>query len=269
MGKRASASAARNAPAGAEARRSPRPVGPTSRMSFAKIGSNATAPPRSTAKRSSEIAPKSTRVRRIRRTPASTSPKSAAPSPAGTRPERTASASVSATQREPDADDVDERVLDREQDAAHRGPGDDRELEADRALGERGDEDLLRHERGHQSAARGRPHRAPDPLDEREHEEGPDLIGARRASPRAARRGRACRARSSTSTAAAAATGRRGAPPVARAAAAGGTPRARRARGRAGSPAPSTPASRWRPSPSSARSPPLSARRSRGGSRGA
>ena len=58
------------------------------------------------------------------------------------------------------------------------GPATTRELEADRALRERAHEDLLRHERGHQRAAGGRPDRTPDPLDEREREERPDLVGA-------------------------------------------------------------------------------------------
>ena len=53
-------------------RSTPRPVGPTSSTSFAKTGSSATAPPNSTAKRSSEIAPSRTGVRRTSRTPAST-----------------------------------------------------------------------------------------------------------------------------------------------------------------------------------------------------
>ena len=84
---------------------------------------------------------------------------------------------------EPDPHHVDERVLDREEDAADRGPGDHRELEADRALRERGDEDLLRHEGGHQGSARRRPDRAPDSLDEREREERPDLTSAGQCDP--------------------------------------------------------------------------------------
>ena len=77
-------------PTAGAARRKPRPVGPTSRMSLANTGKSATAPPRSTAKRSSEIAPSKTFVRRMSRTPASTSPRPAAPPETGSRPLRMA-----------------------------------------------------------------------------------------------------------------------------------------------------------------------------------
>ena len=99
--KRAMTIAPASAPTAGAARRSPRPVGPTSRMSFAKTGRSATAPPRSTAKRSSEIAPSRTFVRRMRRTPAITSSRPSAPSAAGTRPLRSASAQASANSESP------------------------------------------------------------------------------------------------------------------------------------------------------------------------
>ncbi len=72
-GRRASTTAATSAPTAGALRRAPSPTGPTSRMSFAKIGISAAAPPRSTANRSSEIAPSRTGVRRMSATPANTS----------------------------------------------------------------------------------------------------------------------------------------------------------------------------------------------------
>ena len=48
------------APIAGDARSTPSPVGPTCRISAAKIGSSATAPPKNTEKRSSVSAPKST-----------------------------------------------------------------------------------------------------------------------------------------------------------------------------------------------------------------
>ena len=59
------------APTAGALRSTPSPTGPTSSMSRAKTGSSATAPPNSTATRSSEIAPSSTGVRRTKRRPAS------------------------------------------------------------------------------------------------------------------------------------------------------------------------------------------------------
>ncbi len=53
------------APIAGAARSPPRPSGPTWRISWAKIGRIATAPPNSTARRSSTIAP--TNTRRVRR----------------------------------------------------------------------------------------------------------------------------------------------------------------------------------------------------------
>ena len=94
-------SAVTSDPTAGAVRKRPSPVGPTSRMSFAKIGSNATAPPSSTAKRSSEIAPNSTFVRRMSRTPASTSSIPAAPSVAGARPLRMARMHASDTSDSP------------------------------------------------------------------------------------------------------------------------------------------------------------------------
>ena len=149
---------------------------PTSSMSFAKIGSSATAPPRSTANRSSEIAPSRTFVRRIRRTPASTSSSPAAPSAAGARPLRSASSTSTRHEREPDRDRVDELRLDREQEPADRRCDDGRELEGDRPLRERAHEDLLRDERRRERPTGRRADRAPDPLDECEREERPDAL---------------------------------------------------------------------------------------------
>ena len=81
--------------------------------------------------------------------------------------------------REPDADDVDQLVADREQDAADRRARDHRELEPDRALRQRTQKDLLRDERRHERTPRRRTDRARDPLHEREHEERPNLARAR------------------------------------------------------------------------------------------
>ncbi len=253
MGRRARKSAAAKDPTAGAVRRSPRPVGPTSRMSFAKIGRSATAPPSRTAKRSSEIAPSSTFVRRMSRTPASTSSRPAAPSTAGSRPLRSASTQTSATSAMPTADRVDELGLDREQDPAGRRTRDERQLERDGALGERAHQDLLGHERRRQRATGGRPDRTGDARREREREERPDLVRAAQRHQQAGRRGRRSPSRPRTRRWLAAGRGPRAAPPAARAVGAGGTPRARRARGRAGSREPRRPASRWRPSPSATR----------------
>ncbi len=53
------------APTAGAARRAPRPCGPTCRISSAKIGRMATAPPNSTASRSSVIAPR--KIGRVKR----------------------------------------------------------------------------------------------------------------------------------------------------------------------------------------------------------
>ena len=68
-----------SAPAAGAARSRPRPQGPVCRMSLAKIGSSAVAPPSSTANRSSEMAPSSTGLSRRKCTPANTSPQRALP----------------------------------------------------------------------------------------------------------------------------------------------------------------------------------------------
>ena len=73
-GRRVSMIPARRAPTAGALRSTPSPTGPTSRMSRANSGSSATAPPKSTATRSSEIAPSSTGVRRTNRSPASSEP---------------------------------------------------------------------------------------------------------------------------------------------------------------------------------------------------
>ena len=61
------------APRPGAARSQPRPAGPTCRMSFAKIGSSATAPPNNTANRSSVIAARNNGLARTKRKPANTS----------------------------------------------------------------------------------------------------------------------------------------------------------------------------------------------------
>src|SRR5262245_29777418 len=60
-----------SAPRAGAARSQPRPTGPTSRTSFAKIGNSAVAPPSSTANRSSVIVARISSVRKTKRTPAS------------------------------------------------------------------------------------------------------------------------------------------------------------------------------------------------------
>ena len=144
-----------SAPTAGAARRTPSPAGPTSSTSFANTGSSATAPPNSTANRSSEIAPNSTGVRRTSRTPPSTLARSgelaADPVPAGAQREH---GDAAPRARTPTRRDVDELRLDREEQPAERRAADHRQLERDRALRERADEDLPRHERRRHRAAR-------------------------------------------------------------------------------------------------------------------
>ena len=60
------------APAAGAARSQPKPVGPTRRMSSAKIGNRYTAPPSNTANMSSEIIAKIRRVSHTNRIPSNT-----------------------------------------------------------------------------------------------------------------------------------------------------------------------------------------------------
>ena len=62
-GRRVATSITSRAPIEGAVRRTPRPAGPTCRMSTAKIGRSAIAPPKKTAKRSSAIEPRSAGVR--------------------------------------------------------------------------------------------------------------------------------------------------------------------------------------------------------------
>jgi hypothetical protein len=71
-GWRASQAPTTSAPAAGAERSNPNPQGPVSRTSRAKIGSSAVAPPRSTAKRSSEIAPSTTLWPKMKANPANT-----------------------------------------------------------------------------------------------------------------------------------------------------------------------------------------------------
>ncbi len=83
------------APSDGAARSQPRPTGPTPRMSLAKIGSRATAPPRSTAKRSSVIAARKTGLWRMKAKPANRSAlASSRPSGLGLRAGSVASAAT-------------------------------------------------------------------------------------------------------------------------------------------------------------------------------
>ncbi len=68
-GRRARMIPAASAPTAGALRRTPSPTGPTWRISRAKTGASAIAPPKRTAKRSSAIAPSSIRVRNTNRTP--------------------------------------------------------------------------------------------------------------------------------------------------------------------------------------------------------
>ena len=72
-GRRVVTSAIASAPAPGAARSQPRPAGPTPRMSLAKIGSSATAPPNSTPNRSSVMAARNSGLSRTNRKPANTS----------------------------------------------------------------------------------------------------------------------------------------------------------------------------------------------------
>ena len=92
-GQRVSSSDITNAPAAGAARSNPKPQGPVCRMSRAKIGSSATAPPSSTANRSSETAPSTTGRCAMKRSPASS-----APAETGSRVRGTARASIRITQ---------------------------------------------------------------------------------------------------------------------------------------------------------------------------
>ena len=83
IGARISHSAIASAPIALLERSSPRPHGPCPRMSFAKIGSSAVAPPSSTAKRSSEIAPSTGGRLRMKRMPANTESSVTLPGGAG------------------------------------------------------------------------------------------------------------------------------------------------------------------------------------------
>jgi hypothetical protein len=88
IGKRASSSAKSSAPIEGAARKRPRPQGPVWRMSRAKMGRRATAPPSSTAKRSSVIAPRMMGWAKMNRRPASTSADLDTPGSRGARPVR-------------------------------------------------------------------------------------------------------------------------------------------------------------------------------------
>ena len=72
MAWRASHSDISSAPTAGAARSRPRPHGPVCRMSRAKIGSSAVAPPSSTANRSSEMTPSTSGRARMKCTPANT-----------------------------------------------------------------------------------------------------------------------------------------------------------------------------------------------------
>ena len=102
-GHRARIRAAVSDPTAGAVRSTPRPTGPTSSTSFANTGSSATAPPKRTAKRSSEMAPNSTGVRRISRTPASRLSRPGAPLDAPVRPDRIASTHPADTSVRPTA----------------------------------------------------------------------------------------------------------------------------------------------------------------------
>ena len=130
----------------------PRPAGPTWSTSFAKTGSSATAPPKRTAKRSSEMAPEQDRRRRTSRTPPSTLARSGDEPPAGSRPARSRSTPAERDDRERRRDRVDELLVEREQEAAERRPDDHGRLQHDGAEGERAHEDRARDERrGHRA----------------------------------------------------------------------------------------------------------------------
>ena len=77
--KRASHNDINSAPTAGAERNRPRPQAPVSRMSLANTGSNAVAPPSSTANRSREIAPRISGRLRIKRMPASSESRVALP----------------------------------------------------------------------------------------------------------------------------------------------------------------------------------------------
>ena len=115
---------------------------------------SATAPPKSTAKRSSVIAPSSTCVRRMKRMPGehALEPGRLARSASTRRHAQRERRRRGRRASSPVAAAVDELRREREEEAAERGPDDDRDLEGDRAERHRARDQLERDE--HRRAAR-------------------------------------------------------------------------------------------------------------------
>ena len=135
-----------SAPSAGALRSRPSPAGPTARMSRAKIGSSAVAPPNSTQNRSSEIAPSTASVRQMKRTPPSTAVHDSG------------SALVPLLRREPARGDERGGLHQRRDDERHGRPGeieepaerrpdDHRHLRGERVLRRAAREDSRRHQR--------------------------------------------------------------------------------------------------------------------------
>ena len=171
---------ASRAPTAGALRRTPSPTGPTSRMSRAKSGSRATAPPNRTATRSSEIAPSSTGVFRTNRRPASSEPSRVPTSRRrrlldGSRLDR--GDDRRGHEHEQCAGGVDGLRVDREEQAADRRPGHHGRLEDRRAQRERPRQQLERDEARPHRANRRVPDRGRGAAREREGEERPERPG--------------------------------------------------------------------------------------------
>ena len=121
----------------------PGPTAPTCRMSLAKIGSSAVAPPSSTANRSSEIAPSTTGRCRMKRTPANTVVQRHRLLGRAACAWRSVANSAPATAKSTRAGGVHHRGAGHVEEAAERRPADDRDLHARRAEGQRARQQLV------------------------------------------------------------------------------------------------------------------------------
>ncbi len=176
IGRRARKSAAANDPTAGDARSNPRPVGPTSRMSFAKIGRRATAPPSRTAKRSREIAPSKTRRPANEAHTGEHLLETRRPCRHRDTPGTDREHARERDERKRYPDHVHEFRLEREQETTDCRAGHEGELKRDRALSECADEDFPGNERGREGAPRGCSDRASYTHRKCEREERPHLV---------------------------------------------------------------------------------------------
>ena len=168
-----------SAPTATALRSTPSPNGPVCRIDCAKSGSSATAPPKSTAKRSSVIAPRMTGVARMKRIPPR---RLSSPGGSGRLAPRPGPRDPEEEQRrgdeQHDAGRVDRLGPDREEEPADCRPRDRRDLAADRPQRERAGQELAGDELRHERAAGRVPEGGHGAGGEREREERPELVRA-------------------------------------------------------------------------------------------